>query len=348
MSKPVILTGIRSNADLTLGNYLGAILPMVSMQQKYAGDYRINMFVPDMHSITTPIDYSGLYDRTIHNLQVFIAAGLDIKQPDTFIYRQSFIPEHTQLAWILECFIYFGELSRMTQFKEKSAQQKSVSAGLFNYPALMAADILLYDSEIVPVGEDQRQHLELARDIALRINQQFKRPIFTIPKPWNEQMEFAKLNQGIRVRSLKNPSSKMSKSITDPSGTILLSDTPDEAHRKIMEATTDSVGAINFDYQTQPGISNLLQINALLSNTPLDDTIKKWQKQTNYRDLKQATADLVATSLNDLQKRLHEVNEQDLFAKLEQDESLMHQVAADKLQIVLTAVGMRPASHSKP
>jgi len=182
MSKPVILTGIRSNEEPTLANYLGAFLPMVNMQREFAGDYQINMFVPDLHSFTTPIDHSALYRNTLNNLKYFIAAGLDLNNPDTYIYRQSYIPAHSELTWILDCFTYVGEMSRMTQFKEKSAEHsESVTVGLFNYPVLMAADILLYDTEYVPVGEDQFQHLEITRDIAERFNNKFGE-VFTIPE----------------------------------------------------------------------------------------------------------------------------------------------------------------------
>ena len=164
--KEVILTGIRSNEEPTLGNYLGAFVPMVQMQQQFAGTYQLNMFVPDLHSFTTPIDHSSLYQNTLKNLKYFIAAGLDINDPDTFIYRQSFIPAHSELTWILDCFTYVGEMQRMTQFKEKSAEHAaSVTMGLMNYPVLMAVDILLYGARWVPVGEDQFQHIEITRDI---------------------------------------------------------------------------------------------------------------------------------------------------------------------------------------
>ena len=167
MTKPVILTGIRSNEEPTLGNYLGAFVPMVDMQRRFSGDYQINMFVPDLHSFTTPIDHTTLYQNTLKNLKYFIAAGLDIHNENTFIYRQSFIPAHAELAWILDCFTYVGEMQRMTQFKEKSSEHaSSVTMGLMNYPVLMAADILLYNAAYVPVGEDQFQHLEITRDIA--------------------------------------------------------------------------------------------------------------------------------------------------------------------------------------
>ena len=174
MTKSTILTGIRSNEEPTLGNYLGAFLPMVEMQRKYAGQYQINMFVPDLHSFTTPIDHDTLFTNTLHNLKYFIAAGLNVDDPNTFIYRQSYIPAHSELTWILDCFTYAGEMSRMTQFKDKSSEHSnSVTMGLMNYPVLMAADILLYNAKYVPVGEDQFQHLEITRDIAERFNNKF-------------------------------------------------------------------------------------------------------------------------------------------------------------------------------
>jgi len=159
MSKEVILTGLRANNVLHIGNYLGAILPMVSLQQKLAGQYQMNMFVPDLHSFTTPIDHDDLYENSLDNLKVYVAAGLNLDDRDTYIYRQSYIPAHSELTWILDCFTYFGEMGRMIQFKEKSEGKANVSVGLFNYPVLMAADILLYGARWVPVGDDQRQHV---------------------------------------------------------------------------------------------------------------------------------------------------------------------------------------------
>ena len=215
MSKEVILTGIRSNEEPTLGNYLGAFVPMVQLQQHYAGHYQLNMFVPDLHSFTTPIDHTTLYENTLTNLKYFIAAGLDITDEHTFLYRQSFIPAHSELTWILDCFTGFGEMSRMTQFKEKSADNNNnVTVGLFNYPVLMAADILLYKARWVPVGEDQFQHLEITRDIALRMNHKFGE-LFTVPEPTAKQTAFIQRDTGLRIRSLTNPEKKMSKSSTD-------------------------------------------------------------------------------------------------------------------------------------
>ena len=340
MSKPVILTGLRANSEFHIGNYLGAILPMAEMQKKHAGQYQVNMFVPDLHSFTTPIDHGKLYQNTLDNLSMFVAAGLDIKNPDTFIYRQSYIPAHSELAWILGCFTYFGELGRMTQFKDKGGAQDNVSAGLFNYPILMAADILLYDAKYVPLGDDQKQHLELARDLAERMNNKFGER-FTLPESWNKQLEFTSRNS-VRIRSLRNPEKKMSKSIEDPAGTIMLSDSPEEAAKKVVSATTDSVGSINLDWEKQPGISNLLQISALMDEKSLDETAKEWTGKTSYGDLKSLVAKQVEAFLTDLQAKLVKVNEDDLLKKLEKDELAMNEVANKKLLQVQKAVGLRP------
>ncbi|MEX1995156.1 MAG: tryptophan--tRNA ligase, partial [Candidatus Saccharimonadales bacterium] len=183
MKKEVVLTGLRSNAEFHIGNYLGAIKPMVELQKEHAGQYQLNMFVPDLHSFTTPIDHSKLYEQTIENLKVFVAAGLDTDNADTFIYRQSYIPAHSELTWILDCFAGFGQASRMTEFKDKANRENedSLTVGLFNYPVLMAADILLYDAKWVPVGDDQRQHVEFTRDLAMRMNNKFGE-LFTLPE----------------------------------------------------------------------------------------------------------------------------------------------------------------------
>ena len=292
MSKPVILTGLRANSEFHLGNYLGAILPMVQLQKEYAGKYQVNMFVPDLHSFTTPIDHERLYQRTFDNLKIFVAAGLDINNSDTFIYRQSYIAAHSELTWILDCFTYMGELSRMTQYKEKSEQQEQANVGLFNYPVLMAADILLYSAKYVPVGEDQQQHIEITRDIAQRLNNKFGR-ILDPPAPWDEQLKFSQRDNGVRIRSLRNPEKKMSKSIDDPAGTILLSDRPEGAVKKIMSAETDSEAEIRLDWERKPGISNLLQILALISDRPLSEVVVEWEAKSGYGDLKQAVADKV-------------------------------------------------------
>lgn len=341
MTKPVILTGLRANSEFHLGNYLGAILPMVELQKKHAGKYQINMFVPDLHSFTTPIDHGKLYQNTLDNLKIFVAAGLDITNPNTFVYRQSYIPAHSELTWILDCFTHFGEASRMIEFKEKADKQDNVSVGLFNYPVLMAADILLYGAKFIPVGEDQRQHIELARDLAQRMNTKFGN-IFTVPEEWDKQLQFADRNNGVRIRSLRNPEKKMSKSVDDPAGTIMISDKPAAAAKKVISATTDSVGAIHLDWDKQPGVSNLLQILALLSDRTLEEIVKECHGKTNYSHLKQHVADHVQDFLTDLQAKVQKVDDNQLLSKLEADEKSMNEVANQKLYEVQKAVGLRP------
>jgi tryptophanyl-tRNA synthetase len=341
MTKPVILTGIRSNEEPTLGNYLGAIVPMVQMQKEYAGSHQINMFVPDLHSFTTPIDHTALYKKTLSNLKYFIAAGLDLDNKDTFIYRQSYISAHSELAWILDCFTYVGEMSRMTQFKEKSNEHKeSVTVGLFNYPVLMAADILLYNAEYVPVGEDQFQHLEIIRDIAERVNNKFGN-IFTIPAATKEQTTFIQRDKGLRIRSLTDPTKKMSKSSTDEKSKILLIDDPAVAAKKIMSATTDSVGVIHFDWENQPGVTNLLQILALITNRDQAEVTAEWDGVTSYGDFKKAVAAAVAEFLLQFQETLHLISDETLLHKLETSETAMKLVANETLLRAQRAVGLR-------
>lgn len=340
--KEVILTGIRSNDEPTLGNFLGAFLPMVELQSRFAGEYQVNMFVPDLHSFTTPIDHGALYRNTLKNLKFFAAAGLDIQNDDTFIYRQSYIPAHSELTWILDCFTGFGEMARMTQFKDKSsADEGSVSVGLFNYPVLMAADILLYGAKWVPVGDDQKQHLEITRDLALRMNNRFGE-LFVVPEEWKRQLEFSGRDAGIRIRSLANPEKKMSKSVSDPRGTILMSDSPEEAAKKVMGATTDTLGSINFDWENQPGVTNLLQILALLSGRSQDVVNGEWTGRERYGELKAVVAEEVQKFLSAFQSKLESVDEQALLQKLQQSEHVMQGVANGTLLRVQEAVGLRP------
>ncbi len=317
---------------------------MVRLQQKHAGEYRLNMFIPDLHSFTTPIDHGKLFEQTHQNLKVFVAAGLNIDQPDTFIYRQSYIPAHSELTWILDCFTGFGEASRMTEFKDKTQTvgDDRITVGLFNYPVLMAADILLYGAKWVPVGDDQRQHVEFARDIASRLNNKFGE-LFVLPADNAEQLKFSGREKPVRIRSLRNPEKKMSKSVEDPAGTIMLSDSPAEAAEKIMSATTDSQEKITYDFEKQPGISNLLQILALISNQPQGEVNAHWEGKTSYGELKQAVADSVKNFLSDLQTKLDVVDEQKLMQKLESDEEAMRKTADATLLKVQKVVGLRPA-----
>lgn len=388
--KTTILTGLRSNNNLTIGNYLGAILPMVDMAKSRAGQYQINFFVPDLHSFTTPIDHSELYKQTINNLRSFAAAGLPLDNPDVFIYRQSFVPAHSELTWILDCFTGVGQLSRMTQFKEK-AREKSKNlvailddvlnshfseqltglpgdinkiqeikrslnelktqlvdatildeggVGLFNYPVLMAADILLYNASFVPVGDDQTQHLEFTRDLAQRMNSRFG-DLFTVPESVQKQHDFFGKDQGLRIRDLSDPTKKMSKSDETGKGVLFLSDKPKLAAKKIMDATTDSLNEINFNFKAQPGISNLLQILALLGKQSQQAVNQKYKGQTSYGGLKNEVARVVGEFLADFSKRYDQIDEAQILAKLERDEAAMRKQANQTLLKVQQAVGLR-------
>jgi tryptophanyl-tRNA synthetase len=375
MGKQVILTGIRANNDLTIGNYFGAIMPMIDMAVSRSDEFQVNLFVPDLHSFTTPIDHTKLNEQIWHNIRVFAAAGLPLDKPDIHVYRQSYIPAHSEMTWILDCFTGMGEMSRMTQFKEKSnkiaeantqehkdkfedrvwdtedyrpqhaefmhSAQASISVGLFNYPVLMAADILLYGATYVPVGDDQTQHLEFTRDIAQRLNAKFSE-LFFVPKPVKEQHAFFGKDQGLRIKDLQDPTKKMSKSDDTGNGVIFLGDTPEAAAKKIMSATTDSIGSIAYDVDKQPGITNLLDMMALFAHRPLDEIVTEWKDKTSYGDLKKAVAEACSSFLREFQSRLQAVDDVALQAKLESSEAVMREQAADTLLKVQRAVGLRP------
>lgn len=342
MSKPVILTGLRANNNLTLGNYFGGMLPIIDMAKRRSGEYQVNMFIPDLHSITTPIDYSALHAQILLTAKLFVAAGLPIDDPNIAMYRQSYIPAHSELAWILDCFTGIGEMNRMTQFKDKSKGlgDDRVSLGLFNYPVLMAADMLLYGSEYVPVGDDQTQHLEFARDIGDRMNNRFGE-LFTVPKPVKEQHAFFGKEQGLRIKDLQNPSKKMSKSDESGKGVIYLSDPPEEAARKIMGATTDDKAYVRFDRENQPGISNLLEILSLLQDRPLSTVVSDYEGQTRYGDFKAIVAEEVRRFLIAFQQKLANVDETDVLRKLEDSERLVASRAKQTLTQIQVAVGLR-------
>jgi tryptophanyl-tRNA synthetase len=342
MSKPVILTGLRANNDLHIGNYLGALLPMVDMAKQKAGQYQVNLFVPDLHSFTTPIDHSKLQEAIMNNLRVYVAAGLPLDDENVHIYRQSYVSAHSELTWILDCFTGMGEMNRMTQFKDKSAKlsEDRISLGLFNYPVLMAADILLYGASYVPVGDDQSQHLEFTRDIAERMNSQFGE-LFTVPKAVQEQHKFFGKDQGLRVKDLADPTKKMSKSDETGKGVVFLNDTPEAAYKKVMSATTDSIGEVHYDLEKQPGISNLLELHALLEGESLDAVIKHHDGDKSYGDFKREVADQVKEFLTDFQIKLAAVHDAKILKKLEQSEKLMNEQASATLLKVQKAVGLR-------
>ena len=342
MSKEVILTGIRANNDLTIGNYFGAILPIIDMAKKRADSYQINMFVPDLHSFTTPVDHSVLQDQIMHTVRLFVAAGLPVNHPDVHIYRQSYISAHSELTWILNCFTGVGEMNRMTQFKDKgdSLSDERTTVGLFDYPVLMAADILLYGAKYVPVGEDQTQHLEFTRDIGERMNARFG-ALFCLPEPSKKQHEFFGNDQGLRIKDIQDPSKKMSKSDDTGKGVIFLGDSPEAAAKKIMSAATDSLGNISFDWENQPGITNLLQILALATERPQQDVNTQWEGKSAYGELKRTVAEAVTGFLQGLQGQLDNVDDKVLLAKIVQSETAMRALADKTLLSVQQVVGLR-------
>ena len=336
-----ILTGIRANSEPTLGNYLGAMLPMVRLANKYSsGDeaMRVNIFVPDLHSIISEVD-GNLIENTMRELKYYLASGLVVNE-NVHIYRSSRVPAHSELCWILNCTATMGETSRMIQYKEKSKGKESCNVGIFEYPILMAADILLYDAEYVPLGEDQFQHIELTRNLAERFNHQHG-PVFTIPHTTHEQVEFMGMDSGLRIRDLQNPEKKMSKSNERENSKILMTDAPKAAAKKIKAATTDSVGKIQFDMWNQPGISNLLQIESLVTETPLQEVISTWTGETHYGDLKAKVAEDVCAMLEEFQGKVAEISDEDILKLLENGEKYANKVANAKLYEVQKAVGLR-------
>ena len=334
-----ILTGIRSNSVLTLGNYLGALLPMVRLANQHSADYNVNIFVPDLHSIISDVDGS-LNENTIRTIKYYLAAGLELNQ-NVHIYRQSHVPAHSELCWILNCVATMGETSRMIQYKEKSKGQESCNVGVFDYPILMAADILLYSATFVPIGEDQFQHIELTRNLAMRFNHRFNQDIFVIPAKTADQVKFMGVSEGIRIRDLLNPEKKMSKSTVAENSKILLDDEPKKAAKKIMSATTDSVGKIKYDVFNQPGISNLLSIEALVNDRPLEEVVNEWSGKTSYGDLKKQVAASIEKLLSDFRSHLSEISDEEVLSLLESGEKYANEIANQKLFEAQKAFGLR-------
>lgn len=367
-TNPTVLTGLRANNRLHIGNYLGALLPVVEFAQRNADNYTINLFVPDLHSITTPISYDKLQDGIIDTVRTYIALGLPVDHDNVHVYRQSYISAHSELAWILSCFTGFGEMRRMTQFKDKSQDiskqateqesqtvdleeerelvsapieeaSKNVSVGLFNYPILMAADILLYDASYVPVGDDQSQHLEFTRDIAQRINNLSGEELFVVPKTVKEQHRFFGKDNGLRIRDLVHPEKKMSKSDASGKGVIFLDDDITLVRKKIMSATTDSYAKIEYDYDTRPGVSNLLDLLELFGGDPAP-----FIGQQQYGQLKEAVSDAVIAFLEEFNRAKQSVTRDDALLLLHSSEAIVHTTAEEKLRRVQIAVGLRAST----
>ena len=291
--KKVLFSGMQATGNLTLGNYLGALKNWVTLSDEYECFYS----VVDMHSITIRQDPAVLRKRARALLTLYIAAGLDPEK--NCIYYQSHVSGHAELAWILNCFTYMGELNRMTQFKDKAAKHAdNINAGLFTYPVLMAADILLYQADVVPVGIDQMQHLELTRDIAQRFNGIYG-DVFTVPEAYIGKV-------GAKIMSLQDPAKKMSKSDENPNGSIYLMDDPDTIMRKFKRAVTDSEGEILYRDE-QPGIKNLINIYCACTGKAPDEVVREFDGR-GYAEFKPAVGEAVVSVLKPLQDRVEELS----------------------------------------
>ena len=290
--KPVIFSGIQPTGRLTLGNYMGAIRNWVNLQEQYDCYY----CVVDMHAITVRNEAAELRRRTLETIALLLACGLDPEKNTIFV--QSHVPAHAELGWVLGCYTYMGELGRMTQFKDKSQRHEdNINAGLFTYPALMAADILLYQTDLVPVGADQKQHLELARDIAARFNNAYS-PTFRVPEPYIPPV-------GAKIMSLQSPMEKMSKSDLDENATIRILDEPNVIRAKFRRAVTDSESGVRYDVENKPGIANLMTIFSVATGMGYS-AIEQEFSGKGYGVFKDAVADSVVAVLEPLQRRYQE------------------------------------------
>lgn len=290
-NKKVIFSGIQPSGDLTLGNYLGAIKNWVKLQE----EYECYFCVVDLHAITVKQEPKELRKKTLEVLAIYIASGIDPEKNTMFI--QSHVPAHSEASWLLNCSTYMGELSRMTQYKEKSKKNgESISAGLFNYPVLMAADILLYQTDLVPVGKDQLQHLELSRDIGERFNRMYS-DTFVIPEPY-----IAKL--GAKIMDLQDPAKKMSKSEENVNGSILIMDPPEVIRKKVNRAVTDSIGEVKYNDE-QLGVKNLMTILMTITGISTEEIEEKY-KGLGYAQFKSDVAEAIVGELEPIQKKIVE------------------------------------------
>ena len=334
-TKPIILSGMQPSSDsLHLGNYIGALGNWVAMQDEFTTFF----CVVDLHAITVPQDPAELRARTRSTVAQYIAAGIDPEKSTLFI--QSHVPAHAQLAWVLNTITGFGEASRMTQFKDKSAKAgaDSASVGLFTYPILMAADILAYQANVVPVGEDQRQHLELTRDLALRFNSRFG-DTFTIP-------EGHILKETAKIYDLQNPTAKMSKSAESEAGLLKILDDPAVTTKKIMRAVTDDEGEIRYDKAGKPGVANLLTIYSVLAGRTIDDLVAEYNGH-GYGSLKKDLAAVVEASFTPIARRTNELladqGELDRILRIGADRA--NAAAEATLASVYDRIGLVPRSH---
>lgn len=322
----IIFSGIQPSGTITIGNYIGALKQFVELQDEYTCYFCI----VDQHAITVPQDPQTLRKNIKSLAALYLAVGIDPEKATLFI--QSEVPAHAQAAWMLQCISYIGELERMTQFKDKSKGKEAVSAGLLTYPPLMAADILLYSANLVPVGEDQKQHMELTRDLAERFNKKY-REIFTIP-----EIRIPKV--GARIMSLQDPTKKMSKSDSNQKSFITLLDEPKQIEKKIKSAVTDSEGTVRFDPENKPGVSNLLSIYANLTDRSISELEKQYEGK-GYGEFKADLAQVVIETLEPIQKRYYElIDSPELDEVLDKGAEKANLVAGKMLKKMENAMGL--------
>lgn len=321
-----IFSGIQPSGLLTLGNYIGAMSQFVELQH----EYNCYFCIVDQHAITVPQERLQLRKNIKSLAALYIAAGIDPNKATIFI--QSEVPAHVQAGWMMTCTSYIGELERMTQFKDKSSGKEAVSAGLLTYPPLMAADILLYNTDIVPVGDDQKQHMELTRDLAERFNKKYSE-VFTIPEIRTPKI-------GARIMSLQDPMKKMSKSDPNPKGFIALLDEPKVIEKKIKSAVTDSDGIVKYDVQNKPGISNLISIYSILGNISVEDIEQKYEGK-GYGDFKADLAQVVVNALKPIQDKYNElINSKELDDILDEGAEKANKTANKMLRKMNNAMGL--------
>lgn len=329
MSKPIVFSGAQPSGELTLGNYLGALKNWVALQAEYDCVYCI----VNQHAITVRQDPQKLRKATLDTMALYLACGIDPKKSTIFV--QSHVPAHAELGWALNCYTYFGELSRMTQFKDKSSRHaENINAGLFDYPVLMAADILLYQANLVPVGDDQKQHLELSRDIAMRFNALYG-DIFTVPEPFIPKV-------GARVMSLQDPTKKMSKSDENRNNVIGLLENPKDIEKKIKRAMTDSdePPVVRYDLKNKAGVSNLLDILTGVTGKPVTELEKEFEGKM-YGHLKTEVATQVIDMISQLQSQYHQYRDDEdyLFSIMKEGAEKARAKADITLKKVYDAIG---------
>ncbi|MCL1924078.1 MAG: tryptophan--tRNA ligase [Defluviitaleaceae bacterium] len=322
-----VFSGVQPTNKLTIGNYLGAMKNWVD----YHKDYRAIFSVVDLHSLTSKISPEERKRNSFEIVTLYIALGLDPAK--NIIYYQSDVKEHSELAWILNCYAYMGELSRMTQFKDKSTGQENVNLGLFAYPVLMASDILLYQTNIVPVGEDQTQHLELTRDIAIRFNNLYG-DIFQIPEKLTPKLT-------ARIKGLQNPEKKMSKSSEEPNDSVFILDSPELITKKIKRAVTDSEGSVYYDVEKKPGVSNLLTIYAGVTKKTIEEATKDFEG-ANYGTFKKIVCEALIEDLSPIQKEFEKLIKDEAYIKevLIKNSEKASAIAKETIYKVKEAVGL--------